>query len=162
MASIQLDLSDSRNWEEVYAFSATAERVGNQAYKPIPQLTIPILFNRSILAVYAEAPNSPPYYKNAGWLSQKINLGITVGGTPDSAPEYLRRVRLKQISLIQWPQLVSEYGIIFNAHYWLEAINLRFWSYTGPETSDVSEQIDLVRIDVLRTERKINFLLERG
>lgn len=160
MVGIQLDLSNSANWEPLYSFEKNVVSVSPRTYLPIPEIEIPIQTDKSILAAFAESNKAPNRWKSAGWLAQRFALGITVGGQQDADASNSRRVLLNRISLIQFPAYTTTFALSFFAHSWLEHIKVNLWQYTGPIADSVIEEIQLTRVDVLRTEAKVNFLIQ--
>jgi hypothetical protein len=156
-----LDLSNAANWSDLYEYSETAIPyvVGSARFYPMPEQEIPVSVERRILAAYASSDAAEPHWKSAGWLNQQIATGLTVGGIPEGRSTTGRRILLDRVNLIDFPLLASTYGLTFKPHYWLRDVSLRLWEYTGPDIDPLADQIDLVRIDLLRTEAKVNILL---
>jgi len=159
--SVELDLSNAENWEDVYSTSQAITQLGPRSYVPLSEIQVPILLTKPILAVYCESPSAPPHWKRAGWLNQQIRVGITVGGGQEGNRQKGYLLLLKKIMVIEWEPFAEAYQVSFTPQRYLDDISLRIWEYTGPITQSLDEKIDLTRIDVLRLEKQVQFIASR-
>lgn len=157
----KFDLGNAQNWEEAYSQTFEAELVADYRFRPIGKVDIPILLGGSILAVYTESPPAPAHWQRAGWLNQKIRLGITVGGGQEGNRNQGRLMLLNQIVVVEWPSITEEYQVTFTPQRYLQQVDLRIWKYIGPISEPMSEQIDLVRLGIVRIEKTLQFVANR-
>ncbi len=171
MGNLVLNLSDSANWEQFYSTSVDAVTTDNGSkYTPIPEIVIPSLVYSRIIAVYVNCANAKPTWHFAGFINQKINLGITVGSLPDSDAVskrklYLNRISLiifpkflNRISLIIFPKLVTNYSVSFEVPRWFQQASIILWQYTGSESDSTEDLINQLQGDVSRIESKVDAL----
>lgn len=158
----QLDLANAANWEQFYYGSRSAELVDSFHFRPLPEIAVDggTLRSARIIASFATSANAKPTWKAAGWLFQKVRVGVTVGGGLDAVAESRQTVLLKKIQLHFWRPEISSYGLDFFTFRWLQQLDLTLWEYVGPITDLTQEAIDLTRIDILRAEAKIDVLFK--
>lgn len=156
MGNPVLQLSNAANWQDIYSREFQAQIISDKAHIPIPEVTIPILLDRHILAIYANSMTAKRSWDTAGYLKQKISLGLITGGAPDAEVIHSRRIGLRRITLVTFPKLTTEYGLGFNAPFWLRDINLTIWKYVGAESDSTEDLIQRVRDDLVRIEFKID------
>jgi len=158
MGQLVLQLSNSENWESIYNESHVAQRVATapERYYPIPEVVLPFLLERHILAVSVFSNNAKPYWHYAGTMSQRISLGLVVGGGPDADSVSKRKIWLNQTQLIIFPKLTSTYSVAFKAPYWFEDFTLTVWQYIGPESDSTESLIRDLEADLIRIEAKLD------
>lgn len=135
-----LYLSNSANWESHSGASYTAGTAtvnGRTIYAPILEFTLPISFEKRIIAIAANSNSSKPTWNFAGYASQKISTGLVVGGTPESLIKR-NTIWLNQISVLFLPQVSSSYSLSITPARWLKDISINTWQYIGTE-SDSTE-----------------------
>jgi len=135
-----LDLNNSANWENHYHGSFEGGQAivnGRTIYAPILETSIPVTFEKHIIAVYAVSASAKPTWNFAGYISQKIKTGLVVGSVPESLVER-RPFWLNQITLLFLPQVASSYALSITPAKWLKDISLYTWQYVGTE-SDTTE-----------------------
>lgn len=137
-----LQLSNAANWADVYNQSFTAQRINPTVFAPLPEIIVPVLFDRHIIAVYATSSSAKPSWYFAGFLNQKIRLGLIPGGSPDADAVQRRKIWLNRITLLFFPKITSTYAVSFNVPKWFDTVNLNIFEYQGTE-SDSTE--DLIR-----------------
>lgn len=142
MGNPVLQLSNSANWEDVYNESTTALSITSTRHAPISEITVPVLFERHIIAVYATSSTAKPTWHFAGFLNQKIRLGLIPGGLPDADAVQRRKIWLNRVTLLFFPKITSTYSVSFNIPKWFNTISLNIFEYRGIE-SDSTE--DLIR-----------------
>jgi hypothetical protein len=154
-----LQLSDGANWEQFYSTSVNAVTINEKNYVPIPEITVASLVYSHIIAVLVTCANAKPTWHFAGFLNQKINLGITVGSLPDTDSVQKRKLYLDRITLIIFPKLVTNYSISFEVPKWFEQVSIILWQYTGPESDSTEDLINEIKnVDLPRIEAKIDAL----
>ncbi len=158
----QLDLANSANWQQFYFSSRSAEFIDNFHFRSLPEIGVDggTLHSSRIIASFATSANAKPTWKAAGWLFQKIRVGVTVGGNLDAVAESRRTVLLNKVQLHFWRDEISSYGLDFFTFRWLQQLNLTLWEYTGPIEDSIQQALDLARIDILRTEAKVDALFK--
>jgi hypothetical protein len=155
---VQLDLGNSANWEPLYSINEKAQFFSEQVYQHLDPIEIPIQIEVPILAAFAESEAAAPRWKSAGFISPRYALGITVGGRQDGNDADSKRVLLNRITFLRWPTLASSSGLTFSVHSRLWHIKLNLWQYVGPVDDATLQAVELVRIDILRTESKVDAL----
>ena len=142
MSNPVLQLSNAANWEDIYNESTNAFQISSSKFAPIGEITVPYLFERHIIAIYATSNKAKSTWHFAGFLNQKLNLGLVLGGASNAYALQRRKIWLNQITLLFFPKYTSSYAISFNVPEWFEHINLNVFEYRGIE-SDSTE--DLIR-----------------
>ncbi len=160
--TLELDLGNAANWEQIHFSSRQVAFLNNYLFSPLDEIDVTggTLLDSSILASFATSSNAKPTWKVAGWLHQKIRVGITVGGGLDAESQNSSRVLLNRTKIHFWRQGIRNYGLSFAAPIWMQQLNLTLWKYTGPVIDPLLEEVQLSRIDVLRTEAKVDALFK--
>lgn len=140
MGNPVLQLSNAANWEDVYNESVTALSITSTRHAPISEIIVPVLFERHIIAVYATSNTAKATWHFAGFINQKIQLGLVPGGSPDVDSVQRRKIWLNRITLLFFPKITSTYAVSFNVPDWFKSVNLNIWEYRGPE-SDSTENL---------------------
>lgn len=154
-----LQLSNSANWEPFWTATFNGVRVTPQTVAPIGEKLNPILLDKHILAVYVDSNSAKSTWYFAGFLSQRMQLGLTVGGLPDTNGYTRRKVWLRKMTLITFPKLTSEYALAFTPPDWFEDVSINVWKYIGPEPLPTQQLIENLQQDLSRIESKIDELL---
>lgn len=142
MSNPVLQLSNAANWEDVYNQSFAAQPITPTVFAPLGEIIVPYLFERHIIAVHATSSSAKPSWYFAGFLNQKIQLGLIPGGSPDADAVQQRKIWLNRITLLFFPKITSTYAVSFNVPKWFDSVNLNIFEYQGVE-SDSTE--DLIR-----------------
>ena len=154
-----LQLSNSNNWESVWQGTFSAQRSpGNTTMLPIPEIVVPILLDKHILAVSITSNTAKPTWYFGGFLNQRISLGLVVGGLPDSDAIEKRRIWLNRLTLIILPQLSSHYSLSFNVPKWFQDVQLNVWQYVGASSDSTEDLISEISVQLQRIEDKVNNL----
>lgn len=159
MSELILSLANAENWESVYTTSVEAVSMTPGGHQPIVAIPIPILINSPIIAIYADNPSARPTWYRAGYLIQKIRIGVTVGGQADTESFSTRRVFLRQVSLAIFPTLQNDYELVFRPVYWHKQINLSLWKYTGPRSDTTLQALAQLSGGVESANTKLDVLL---
>lgn len=139
-----LQIGNSANWEQFYSQSYEAVNMGQGVFA-IPEITVPIRIENRYLAVYANSQSAKSSWYFAGYLNQKLELGLLTGGMPDTSSLRRMKIWLNRITFIILPNFDTDYALTFNTANWLEDINLIVWRYVGPEPEPL--QSVLARIE---------------
>lgn len=155
-----LQLRDSVNWGTPYQTLRRANLYGSTGlFFPIPAFQIPIQFESPILAIVAESQEALSHWRLGCRVRQMFNADIAaleVTGTQ-------RAVLLNRgPTLIHFPRYAQQYRLEVSVPRWHKEMSLTIWEYIGPITDTIEqtvlEQSDLVRVDLLRIEAKIDAL----
>ena len=157
----EFDFGNSANWEQFYSASHSAIWGTSYSFQPIPEFNATGLFplNSPIIASHATCLTAKPTWNTAGWLYQKVRTGLLVGGLPDGI-QGSRRIPLNRIQIHFWDKRMKDYQLSFKTPKWISEISLTLWQYTGPISEPDLELIELARIDILRTEAKVDALFK--
>lgn len=153
-----IELGNSNNWDLIWSQSYTAFTNNFGRFIPIPEITVPLLFDNHVLAIRidTEIPEGSNWYFG-GFLYQKFQLGAVVGGGLDASTIAARRLRLGQIQLILLEKLTSTFGINIAVPKWFNDATITLWEYTGVDLDKAEVGIERVeqKIDLLLTDREI-------
>jgi hypothetical protein len=155
-----LQLSNADNWQQVYHHSVAAVTINSDTHVPIAEITVPLLLDTHVLAVYVttEVPEGRNW-NFAGFLNQKFELGLTVGGTPEADELSRRKLWLNKIKLIIFPQLTSTYAISFDIPKWFKSVQLTVWEYVGSDYDSVDQVLtQSIQPSLARIESKVDAL----
>jgi hypothetical protein len=92
-------------------------------------------------------------------VHQKILTGLLVGGSPETVIGS-KRIWLKQISLLIFPQLASTYTLGFHIPYWLRDISLIVWEYTGPINDSTDQKLTAIQSDLATLQNDFDAFTE--
>lgn len=155
-----LQLSNAANWEQIYNYSAVAVKINERMHAPIPEIDVPFLIDRHALAVYitTSVPEGSVWYFG-GYLNQKFQLGLTVGGIPDADELSRRKLSLDRIKLILFPKITANYSVSLSVPKWFKSVSLTVWQYIGDDYDSVEKLLSGDITSTLeRIESKINDL----
>jgi hypothetical protein len=145
---------NAANWESIYNFSATAGILSENTYIPIPPTQAPIFLESDIIAVYADTtvPNGRKW-RYAGYVEQRFQSGLTVGGNTDAAGEP-KNMWVGKITTIFFPVITAQYSLKFYFPNWFKDVSLQVWQYTG---------VDDVKTDIVLAQEfaNLNFKLDQ-
>lgn len=158
MSTPILELNNSANWEQIYHQRHEGEYISSTQFRPLPEIKIPLLLEEHTIAVLVTSENAAKNWKFAGFLNQRIALGITVGGLPDADAIQPRKIWLNRITLIRFTRLASTYGISINIAKWLRDATITIWQYIGVEGDTTEELIQSVQEDLILIEAKVDAL----
>ncbi|MEH1978020.1 MAG: hypothetical protein V7L27_01700 [Nostoc sp.] len=160
MGNPVLQLGNSANWDLFYSTTVQAVISSNgESYTPIPTITVPTLLESHIIATSVSCFSSKPTWYFGGFINQRINLGLTVGGLPDSDAVQKRRLYLNRLTLIIFPKLVDSYAVTFDVPKWFQDVTLTLFEYTGIERDSTDDLVNqIINVDLPRIESKIDAL----
>ncbi|WP_293126903.1 hypothetical protein [Microcoleus sp. bin38.metabat.b11b12b14.051] len=133
MSDLILQLTNPSNWEELDYQTLSGGL-------PLPDYTLPIQLEKHIIACYCNSPSAEAHWKFAGWVSQKIFLGIGGVSSLGESVTY-RKIWLKKTQLIIFQPLTSNYSLTFSFAKWLKDMEIGVWQYTGPVSDSVIQAI---------------------
>lgn len=160
MGNPVLQLGNSANWQQLYSTSVNAVSLGagSVLFAPIETILVPILIESHIIAVSVTSANAKDTWYFGGLISQKINLGLTVGGLPDSDGVQKSKLYLNRLTLLILPKLTSSYAVEVEIPKWFRQVSLIIWQYIGIETDTTEDIIQSVKNDLQSIESKIDAL----
>lgn len=158
----KFDFANAANWEQIFSGSRSANNPSAGVFIPIPEFNVtgPFPLNTPIIASYATCSTAKATWNTAGWLYQNVQTGLTVGGLADASIQGSRRVPLNRIQIHFWDKRMRNYQLSFKIPKWIYQISLNLWKYIGPISEPDLELIELARIDILRTEAKVDALFK--
>ncbi|MDZ8228295.1 hypothetical protein [Nostoc sp. ChiVER01] len=159
-----LQLGNADNWEQIYHTTVAAVTLNSKIHNPIPEITIPLLLETHILAVYVttDIPEGRKW-NFAGFLNQKFELGLTVGGTPEADELSRRKLWLNRIKLVVFPRLTATYSITFGVPEWFKNVNVTVWQYVGADYDSVEQFLTSdIQPALARIEQKIDDISNYG
>lgn len=160
MATQLLELSNSSHWDTVYSTSVSAVYLpgSTTSHYPILPVTVPILFETHVLAVYIDSTTAKDRWITGGWASRRIQTGILIGGNPDVRATETQRLIFREINLILYPNITANYSLVLDIPYWFDQWSCDVWMYTGPEGDSNAQLISNIQTQLDRMETKLNTL----
>lgn len=160
MSESIVQFSAAENWQEVWDFDFVASDAPYGRYYPIPPMVVPILLTSPFIALAASSTDAQSNWRLGYWARQYI-APTGVGGALEGRTE---KAFLNRFSIARFPLLATQYQLRIEIPWWHKTMSIGIWEYTGP-ISESDEQLitdssDLIRIDLLRIEAKINQLLQ--
>jgi hypothetical protein len=155
-----LNLEPAVSWAAPYQVLKQANPYGSSGlFFPIPTFQIPIQFESPILAISAENQDALSHWR----LGVRVRQLFTADIAPLEVTSNQQAVLLNRgPSLIQFPNHAQQYRLEVEVPRWHKEISLSIWEYIGPVVDStellLTETTDLIRIDLLRIESKIDAL----
>lgn len=118
--TVVLGLENPSNWVVVDSQSLSG--------LPLPEYVPPFEFTKHIVAVLITNPEALDTWNFAGWLSQKIDIGI--GPTRD-VESFNRRIWLRRTQLLVLPEITPTYKIGIRFPKWFDRATCTIWQYQG-------------------------------
>ncbi len=145
MSYLVLDLSNPDNWVGFYQGSFQSQRSpGNATVIPIPEIVIPCSLNNHILAVSTSSSTAKPNWRFAGFLNQRLELGLAAPiGNPDTDAAK-HKAWLNRLTLVIFPRLTPTYFLSFETPKWIQDINLTIFQYVGPESDSTDNLVNQI------------------
>ena len=143
-----VELNNSANWQSIFSTNIVAVQVpmqnGKYLINPIPEIVVPFLVDKFILAVSVETDvPSESNWRFAGYINQKISTGIVIGGGQDATNVKGKALFLDQINLILFDKISTNYAVSVKVPKWFPRASVTVWEYTGVD--DTSEEILLTQ-----------------
>lgn len=138
MADTILNLDDSNKWVQFYneTIDATPDN-SLQGYVPIPNIEIPYILDRFILAIGAVSSTS----KSNWYLGYNLLMIINIAGVGNTSVSSIP-IRLG-INLIQLPVITEEYTLLVKVPRWHRNMTLTMWKYTELVVQEVGIPQDI-------------------
>lgn len=154
--TVQLQLNN-QNWEQIYNESFSVTFVTDKIFAPFQEISIPSVINKHIIAVYinTEIPEGAKW-NFAGNLIQRIELGLSVGGSFNLDEFSRRKLFLNRIKLIVFPKITDTYSLSFELPKWFKSVKILIWQYLGSDIDSTENLIYALRNDITRLEQKID------
>jgi len=149
--TLLVELGNSANWlqSDSQSFSGF----------PLPEYVPPFQFEKHILAVYVDNSEAKDTWNFAGWLSQKIQLGVGPSSKAESISN--KKLWLRRTQLLIFPKLTTTYTLSIHFPQWFKSASCTIWEYWGPEANSTENQIFEVKNRLIMIENKINLLLNQ-
>lgn len=152
-----VNLNDPANWSLAYNETTIAGRLAG-GYIPLVPFDLPILFTSPLLLISAENIDAKPWWYLGCRLQQKVETAIS----PGEAIGRYARVPVNRPALFRFPMYSAQYSLRCEVPYWFEKMKISVWEYAatvGDSTEElIQDNSDLIRIDLLRIEAKVNEL----
>lgn len=153
-----LELGLEANWELIYNETATAGVAPGGGYFPIMAFDVPVLLSSPIIVVEAQNLDAKPWWYLGARLQQVLSVGIA----PDRAVGSFLRVPVNRPRLLRFPRLSADYSLRVEIPPWYSRMKISLFEYVGPigdsTEQAVTEQGELIRVDLTRIETKIDNL----
>jgi hypothetical protein len=153
---IQLDIQNSESWELVWNQRILSQSAPGGRYYPIPNIPVPYLLDKYVIAVFASSFSAKSTWRYAGLLNQKVKSGLSVEGSTNIEVVEVRKIWLNRINLFILPNYNLDFAISFDVPYWFEDITFYVWKYLKPMSSTTEELLQALKTDVLRVEAKVD------
>lgn len=149
--TLLVELGNSSNWlqSDTQSFSGF----------PLPEYVPPFQFEKHILAIYVSNFEAKDTWHFAGWLSQKIRLGIGPSAGAESVTN--KKLWLGRTQLLMFPKLTTTYTISIRFPQWFKSASCTIWEYWGPEADSTENPIFDIKNKLVGMEDKINLLLSQ-
>lgn len=162
MQDLILELGNPANFMQVYDERRDVAPAGGGFSEPLPAFEIPFLFSQPLLAVKAFSQSARGTWRFGGTLTQRVQLGSGGSGSVLPIAENQRRaLRLGRTELCYFPAISNQYELLLEAPHWLDDLRVTIWEYVGPISTPELELTQLLRIDVLRVEAKVNVIAQQ-
>lgn len=153
-----VDLNNPDNWEMAYNETINAGRLSSIEYFPIIPFDIPVLMTSPLLFIAAENIDAKPWWYLGCRLQQRISTALS----PGEVIGRYARVPVNRPALFRFPMYAAQYSLRCEIPPWFDRMKIAIWQYDAP-VGDTTEQLiqdstDLVRIDLLRIETKVDGL----
>ena len=157
MSYLVLNLSSPDNWVGFYQGSFETQRSpGNTTVIPIPEIIIPGSLSNHILAVSASSNTAKPHWRFAGFLNQRIELGLAAVGSPDTDAAK-HKAWLDRLTLVIFPRLTPTYSLSFETPKWIQDIDLTIFKYVGPESDSTDNLVNqIINVELPRLESEMH------
>lgn len=155
-----LNLTPGSNWQKIYDETIVAEPTPvRPGWFPIAPFVIPILVHSPYVALAASSNDAADSWR-FGYNARAFISPAPIGPgflESKSAAAYLDRAVLVKFRLDS-----PQYQLKIEIPYWHKSMSVAVWEYVGP-VDDTTEKLvrdttDLIRVDLLRIEQKINNL----
>lgn len=159
MSEPVLQLNQAEHWELLYSELKIANELVPGRYAPILPFTIPILASSPWIAIGTNSSQARSHW----WLGCRVQFEIAVPNSPFQTISATQvNVPLNNFSLYKFQALQSSYRLKVQVPWWHKELGITIYQYTGPysdSTEDlIIEQADVIRVDLVRIETKVDNL----
>jgi hypothetical protein len=152
-----VSLNNSDHWNLLYNETINAPRLSG-GYVPLAPFDLPLLAQSSLLLCYAENIDAKPWWYLGCRLHQQIETAIS----PGVASGRFAKVPINRPALLRFPLYAAQYSLRCEIPPWFEQMKISIWEYSGAVGDSteqlVQDQTDLIRIDLIRIETKVDGL----
>ena len=144
-----LQLGIESNWNLQYSDSFPAvsylnDSAGRPIYQRITEINIPVLFDKSIIAVSVNTTVPVgKIWKYAGYLRRSLTTGL--GSSFVGEPESLF---LGKFNLIFFSDLNINYFLSLQVPKWFISANIAIYQYEGVDTTTLEDDIEAIKISL--------------
>jgi len=136
-----LQLGNTANWQLLFSssYEAIVFTTDEGAYvaAPIPDIEVPVILDKFILAVRITTSVPPKSDWNfAGKVKQKLFTGITIDGQ-DATRVKTQPLFLNQLNLVMFEKISASYSISIKVPKWFTNAVVSIWQYTGVDSDSV-------------------------
>ena len=151
-----LDLNTSTNWIPIWSaeLSILSSTPEINKLNPFPKIQVPFLVSSPIVAIYADHPDLEQSWHFGGNIIQKIQTGITVGGSPDSSAGW-KKFFLREINLIFFERIATTYAIELQIPWWIRNLNVQLWGYGGTISSDTRLRLEEIQETLVEIQSQL-------
>lgn len=142
--SLRPNIANTDNWEFVYDVTAQRASSPTGAKIPIDTLTVPILIESHLIALYSGSDSAKDNWINAGWAAFYAPTGITVGGGNDGKIGESVRLFLGERTIIQVPKLSDSYALKISVPPYFDDVEYSIYQYVGLGEPTLEGKLDAI------------------
>lgn len=156
MGNLIADFQQESNWVQTWSDHVEAQPVNGNPNRrtPIRTISVPILIESPIIAIFVNSDTAAPHWRYAGMCRQVIPTGLTIGGVTNANTEQ-RKLYLYRINLFVLPRLTAEYSLYIDVPYWIVDLRLNLYEYTGLIGDSTEIALNSLEEDIARLESKV-------
>ncbi|HAA27404.1 MAG TPA: hypothetical protein DCE56_06605 [Cyanobacteria bacterium UBA8553] len=153
MSSPNFRPGDSGAWNLVFSetFESQPGSFSN-SYRPIPSYLLPFSFNTFTLAFYVASATAKVTWIRGCIARQQVQTTMVPNG--GRANFSSRVLPLREITIVQFPFVPTEFFLEFYFYWWFRDINVTVWSYNGVAFDPTTESL-------LATQHSLNQIIQR-
>jgi hypothetical protein len=153
-----LNFNDSSQWSLLISQDFNAHFIGKDKYKSIGEQPVPILGDKSILAILAETtPGHPVTWDYAGKLNQYLKVNILDAHVVTTAVFKSYPLKLNKVNLIIFDRLATgNYAMTYTPPKWFFYAKLIIWEYMGDVGLTIDDKINELKAIAQSMDTKIN------
>jgi hypothetical protein len=148
------ELSNSQNWSLAYQeYKQAVQATPQGGYFPLPSFEIPITFDHRILI--AKTVSNIPAGKRWKWAGnlRAFQAFPNSGVNSQKSEVAIYSLSLNRSKLIVLPEVATNFELVLSDAYWLRDMQLTIYEFTGEFSTDLTNLVQSVRLDVLRVEQ---------
>lgn len=143
-----LELGNSANWDLVWTESFTGQVITPTFTNPIPEISVPVIFDKHVLAVgiQTDVPEGKQWFWG-GYLYQKFQLGLIIGSNPNSDTISRRSLDVNTENLIIFPKYLPTYAVTIRLPKWFKdtTTQVTIWEYIGIDVDSVDAELSEIK-----------------